>query len=270
MIRRILYSVAVVFAVLLNHAETFAEPSVATPPVVVRFYNAMCRMPNVAVDSVAYRISEEMRHCFMHYDYSGVVVSNDFREFGYMANDMTITSSLYCQKFYEKRRAISVVADIKKSYIIREVDIKQFSQDMYNPALVETIALRKMTIAGKSIEVYDTLQTEGELIYSLLNGKIGNNVSIETLRAKAASCFYREDYKEAFEIYKTIISKDSKNANAYYRLGILAFWYGKKCGYRSKKAGQKAGRDYMRLAEFYDFPRASQVLYYMRPVNVSI
>ena len=249
-----------------------ANPS--TPSVVNDFYSSMEALSNEQSASRAYDLQLKMQHCFLygkederHTVNSGIEIPNDFISFGYK-NVKRMSSTLYTQIFKNmaytsgERLRVSNI-NIKSSALVQEVDLKNYARE--NKPYVQTFVTRTFTLGSTSITFNDTILTQNNLICAISNGiGGGDGEDLECLRALAARFYTWGAYRRAFQIYEKIIRIDPKNANAYYRMGILAFWHGKRCGLSTKKKVNKdMGKDYMRKAIELGAARSQQVYYYM-------
>ena len=249
-----------------------ANPS--TPSVVNDFYSSMEALSNEQSASRAYDLQLKMQHCFLygkederHTVNSGIEIPNDFISFGYK-NVKRMSSTLYTQIFKNmaytsgERLRVSNI-NIKSSALVQEVDLKNYARE--NKPYVQTFVTRTFTLGSTSITFNDTILTQNNLICAISNGiGGGDGEDLECLRALAARFYTWGAYRRAFQIYEKIIRIDPKNANAYYRMGILAFWHGKRCGLPTKKKVNKdMGKDYMRKAIELGAARSQQVYYYM-------
>lgn len=259
--------IAIVVICSLVCTRVSAEPT-TTPKVVSDFYNSILKLQNAANDSEAFDIEEKMKCCFLYYDQSGIIVPNDFYEFGY--NDYkTLNSNVYVQRcknkcYEESNKRLKVVVKISpQSEYAREIDLKQYKSE--NEPYVETHVTKTFTLGNTVVSFNDTILSRKNYIEQVRNAiSSGSDIgNIESLKALAASYSSSKQYRKAYDTYKKIIVLDPANSNAFYRLGILAFWYGKECGLSSKKIGREEGMNYMQLAKKLYFSRAEQVYYYM-------
>ena len=248
-----------------------------TPSVVISYYNAMEELPNETSAAKAYDLQVKMQHCFLYGNEdeqsksnSGIEIPNDFYNFGYMERKR-MSSTKYTQKFMQmafssnERLKVEGKVKIKSNSYAQEVDLQKFVGE--STPYIQTVATRTFLLGNTKVTFNDTILTKGNLIYALSNG-IGSDdgsVNLETLRALAARYYSTKQYRSAYKIYEKIISIDNKNANAYYRLGVLAFWYGKKCGLRSNY--QDMGVKYMDKAKSLRAIHAEEVYYYMTHIQ---
>lgn len=251
-----------------------ADPLI--PSVVEKFYDSMKLLATETSASKAYELQKIMQYCFLygkpdekHNVNSGIEVPNDFYDLGY-ANNKRMSSTLYTQifknmAFSEGERLRVQNITYKSSSYAHEIDLIEFRKE--ESPYIRTFVTRTFILGEKRIIFNDTVMTRNNIIYSFRNDGIGNDEGgddIETLRALAAQYTSAKQYKKAFKIYEKIISIDKNNANAYYRLGIFAFWYGKKCGFNSTTVSKKKGKEYMREAMYQRALHADRVLYYMK------
>lgn len=242
-----------------------------TPSVVYAFYNAMEMLSKETSVSRAYDLQVKMQHCFLYGNEdtqtksnSGIEIPNDFYNFGYR-DRKKMSSTKYTQMFMqmafsENKRLKVVIEPSKPSTYAQEVDLRTFIGE--STPYIQTLVTRTFIMGDKKVTFNDTILTKNNLIYALNNGVANGNDNLETLRALAARYYSMKSYRAAYQTYERIIAIDAKNANAYYRLGILAFWYGKKCGF-DKSSSQKKGKEFMKRASDLRATHAEQVLYYM-------
>ena len=264
----------VVALMIIQISEIYAN-NPSTPSVIYDFYNSMKALPTEQSASRAYDLQIKMQYCFLygkenekHNSNSGIkAMPNDFYYFGDKSRKTIESSTLYTQIFKnkafskgERLKVTNVI--IKSSSFAQEVDLNRYKNE--NTPFIQTFVTRTFTLGSISVTYNDTVLTMNNLIYRFSNG-IGDdsNEDLESLRALAAKFYSTGLYSKAFQTYEKIVSLDATNANAYYRLGILAFWHGKKCGLYSKNSARQKGIVYMEKAESLGFNRASQVLYYM-------
>lgn len=261
---------SIIFLVVASNIRC-ANPSI--PSVVYSFYNSMKELSTETSASRAYDLQVKMQHCFLygkpdehHNTSSGISIPNDFYILGYNSNK-TINSTLYTQIFKNKAftdgERLKVEVNIRKSTYAKEVDLKKYMSE--NTPYIQTYVTKTFSIGNTHITFNDTILTKNNLIYALNNG-VGSHDdgdNLETLRALAAQYNELGMYKKAFHTYEKISNIDPTNANAYYRMGILAFWYGKKCGFSSSKNSRHTGIEFMKKASELGFDRADTVLYYM-------
>ena len=127
---------------------------------------------------------------------------------------------------------------------------------------IETIVQKTFTDNRISKTFQDTVIVENDEITLLVNSSYtrDNIVDIKTLRALAAHYYTQKNYYKAYETYQKIINIDPKNANAYYRLGIMTY-YQQGCRFSKKKTARKKGIEYIKRSLFLGFD-ASATLYY--------
>lgn len=266
--------ICLIFVAMAGSKCVAANPS--TPSVVVSFYSAMEQLSKETSATKAYDLQKIMQYCFLygkpdenHNVNSGIEIPNDFYDLGYK-DKKRMSSTLYTQMFKDKafskngqsRLQVKNVHYVSNSYA-QEIDLRQFVNE--STPFIRTFVTRTFVYGKTSIAFNDTILTKDNKIYAFCNGR-GNDSgeeNLETLRALAAQYASAKQYKRAFQTYEKIIKIDKDNANAYYRLGILAFWYGKKCGFYSTASSRQKGKDYMRRAYYQRALNADRVLYYM-------
>lgn len=268
MIKR--FAVLVISAFALKAFSAVPE----TPSVIRSYFDAMKELPNETSAARAYDLQIKMQHCFLYGNEdeqsksnSGIEIPNDFYSFGYKERKK-MSSTKYTQMFmqmaFSSNERLKVVdVKVKSSSYAQEVDLRKFLGE--STPYIQTLVTRTFRLGNVKVTFNDTILTKNNLIYALNNGIGGDDSgdNLETLRALAARYYSMKQYRSAYQTYEKIIAIDNKNANAYYRLGVLAFWYGKKCGFYSTSRAQKKGREYMEIASRLRAIHAEQVLYYM-------
>lgn len=281
MIRKALLIVA---AVSLIAATIRAE--VPTPNAVTRFYSGIAALTNTYNNADANKIESRMRNCFEGMMDSGINLSNDFRFFDYDKGSIshankTLTSNNYINKLSEfafKDKALKVSIRILKSEMDGSVPDFHSRRLASADANIKTYVTKSFILDGKEKVFNDTIYTNigTGLIGNISNGEGLSCVDKNSLRIKAAQAYARKNYQKAYGYYEQIISIDSKDADAYYRLGLMTYWL-QGCGnkFYKKKSARNKGKEYLSLAESYGYSsrnytirnKAGQVLHYIKYYN---
>lgn len=251
----------------------------STPSVINEFYHSMELLSNETSATRAQDLQTRMQECFIYGKAgnnsvnSGIYIPNDFYILEHSGNER-MNSTLYTMKLKERlfddsnKRLKIKINDIKNSSYAQEVNLQKF-QSEDNP-YIRTIVTKTFSLGQTSVTFNDTVLTANNLIVAITNGVGHDDKSdnTESLRAMAAQYYSQGLYKKAFQIYERILAIDPHNANSYYRMGILAFWYGKSCGFKKSKEYHAKGREYMEKARLLGYYRANQVLYYMNHPSI--
>lgn len=201
---------------------------------------------------------------------SRINLPNEFAEFNFETNDPFLEASAYIKRLFDfsVQKHPGIETRIIKVQALEEIKAAK-SEDSKN---FYEVHVEKVITVGDSRKVYtDIVRIIAE------NGKIteianesggGTGESIISLRGKAAELFASKKYDEAFDMYLKIIQKDSKQGDAYYRLGLMAYHrLGCKYRYSSGKDRRRAAYDYIEKARRYGDYKisgyADHVLYYM-------
>ena len=72
-------------------------------------------------------------------------------------------------------------------------------------------------------------------------------------------------YYSAYKTYEKIIKIDPRNANAYYRLGLMTFWT-EGCYFSSKEEAHRKGIEFVEKSISFGFnsEKGNTALYYMK------
>lgn len=240
--------------------------SPSTPAVVELFYGTMKKITGADSDANAYDYREQLKDCFRGKKDSGIPVPNDFFEWGYKT-DSKITANQYANMFYElsyQKKALRIEKyTIGKSHYVNEADLKQYRNQ--SSGLIQTVITKTFTNGRITRTFSDTLIVERNEIVFFKNAiSVDDGEDIEALRAIAASYYTSKRYYDAYRTYQKIIKIDSKNANAYYRLGVMTY-YREGCWFSSKEATRKA-IEYVENAKALGFnsDKTSKTIYYMK------
>ncbi|WP_348674285.1 hypothetical protein, partial [Duncaniella dubosii] len=77
-------------------------------------------------------------------------------------------------------------------------------------------------------------------------------LSLEQLRAKAAYCYTKKDYVQAYEYYEQLVKVAPTDGDAAYRIALLTFWRkGCKVKYKKKKLAEEKAKEYIDVAIRY-------------------
>ncbi len=258
----------ILVCLLFSTISVFAKGT-ATPAVVTEYFAIIAQLQTSEGKSHVYDCVNKMKKCFAYSEVtatnrnsSGIQLANDLLTFTGI-KQTSHSSSLYCNYLCTllTEKGLKVEAEIKESTISREVDLPEYRIE--NTPIIHTTVKKKMSKGGVLVESDETYVSQNNLIYVVENSwSVNLPKSISSLRANAALLFTQGKYKMAYQTYLQILSQDNKDANAYYRLGILAFWYGKKCGL-SDKESKDNGIAYMSDALRLGAVHADMVLFYM-------
>ncbi len=260
-------TIAIFVMAVCAHIAHAASPAIQTPNVVSVFYRTLKQMSSASNDNQAYDYREIITNCFRGKEDNGINVPNDFYDWGY-AKVKTMSSNSYAQLYedfsYRQKRFRMDRYEIVKNQYRSEADFGKYKSQRCN--IVQTVVRKTMTNGTKSKNISDTLITEGDQIVvfrnSLFSGKSDKDeVDIEVLRVKAADYYSSGYYRLAYQAYIKIIELDPKNANAYYRLGVMTY-YKKGCYPRNAR---KESLKYLEKAKELKYgEKAEWAIYFVR------
>lgn len=264
MIKRITLIILACLLVVLMTSMTYNIP---TPAVVMRLYSTIETIAKATSEAQARDYKDIIIHCFHGIEdgNSGIDVPNDFLIWSNNTTNKTLTAKIYAETIkklcYEQKRIKLSQYSIGTSHYLTEPEIKKRG---FEPGkdYIETIVHKTFTDNRISKTFQDTVIVENEEITLLVNSSYtrDNIVDVKTLRALAAHYYTQKQYYKAYETYQKIIDIDPKNANAYYRLGIMTY-YQQGCRFSKKKTARKKGIEYIKRSLFLGFD-ASATLYY--------
>lgn len=243
--------------------------SPSTPAVVGLFYGTLNKITKADNDSIAFYFREQLKNCFRgnKKDNSGITVPNDFFDWGFGKSKIT-TAFQYANTFYElsyKKKNLRVEGvSIQQSEYLNEADIKKY-RNQNNSGLIRTVVKKTFTNGSLSRTFSDTLIIERNEIVIFTNTiSIDVGEDVEALRILAASYYTSKRYYDAYRTYQKIIKIDSKNANAYYRLGIMTY-YTEGCWFSEREATRK-GIEYVKKAQDlgFNYDKTKKTIYYMK------
>lgn len=252
MIKKLLLLVA---AVTMTAATACAE--VPTPTAVTKFYNGMKKLTRIYSSSEASELETQMLQCFNDWRDSGIDLPNDFKFFSYDEGSITHKNkTLPSQNYLAKLRDYAFLDRVLKINIKimeskSEGRIPDFRSGNISSSegYINTLVVKTFKLNGKEWTYNDTVSTNAitGLIENISNGYGVINKNI--LRIKAAQAYEKQYYSEAYRLYEQIISIDPKDADAYYRLGLMTYWMqGCENKFRKKEYAHDKGIEYMSLA----------------------
>ncbi len=253
-----------VMAFLLSFPVAMSATETPTPSVVVTFYQTMKDMSDATSDSQSFYYRNLIEGCFRGKENSGIPVPNDFYDWGY--SGYSVPANAYASRvealFYKEKKVKLEKYSVRESCYIYEVDLKP-----YPSGLVQTIVHKTLSDGNVTAPFADTLIVEENEIVIFRNARYSNDdvVDIATLRTLASSYYTSGEHYKAYKIYEKIISIDHKNANAYYRLGLMTFWR-QGCSF-SKKEAHRRGLEYAKKSKDLGFSKADVAIYYMKHHN---
>lgn len=201
---------------------------------------------------------------------SRINLPNEFTEFDFETNDPFLEASAYIKRLFDftVQKNPTIKTDIIKIQALEEIKSskKEDSKNFYEVHVQKTITVGYTT--KKYIDIVRIIAENGKITEIANKSGGGTGESIISLRGKAAELFANKKYDEAFDIYLKIIKKDSKQGDAYYRLGLMAYHkLGCKYRYPSGKERRQAAYDFIKKATNYGDYKirgyAQHVLYYM-------
>jgi tetratricopeptide (TPR) repeat protein len=208
--------------------------------------------------------------------YSNAInLPNEFAEFNFETNDPFLEASTYIKRLFDfsVQRNPIIKADIVKVQALEEIKStkSENSKNFYEVYVKKTIAVGYTK--KEYTDIVRVIAESGKITEISNESGGGTGESIISLRGKAAELFASKNYDEAFDIYLKIIEKDSKQGDAYYRLGLMAYHkLGCKHRYSSGKERRRAAHDFIEKATRFGDNKiriyAENVLYYMINGNV--
>jgi tetratricopeptide (TPR) repeat protein len=235
--------------------------AVSTPEVVTTFYQTLHKLSQATSDSQATYCQDVIQDCFLgRHEVSGINVPNDFYSWGYKA-EKHIPSNVYSFRaytlFYKDKKLKMSEYSIENSEYISEVDLEKYKNKSKD--LIQTVVKKTFTDGKISKTFSDTLIIEHGKISVFNNADTEN---INALRALAARYYSSKQYFLAYQTYERILKIEPKNANAYYRLGLMTFW--RQGCYYSSKTAHKKGLEYAEKAKSLGYYKAETAIYYMK------
>lgn len=239
------------------------------PSVVKTFYGGCQRLKTAKSSDEAYNIRLEMLKCFCEYAEGGNQI---------MVDDMTESkqATTYTMDLFNRiyiKKSLSVAYTITNTERLRQPD-KNSNAEISDCPFYASYVTKTYSENGQKKtykDVVHTMASSNEIvdIQKELDDNVNNkpiekddephspappieNVQIKTLQARAAYYYTKGYYNLAYKTYEQIISQESTNGDAYYRLGLMTFWQ-KGCKYRfkNKKAARKVAKGYMLKATKY-------------------
>lgn len=233
--------------IVFTHAEN-------TPLKVTSFYEGMNQLEMASSYDDASLIQQNMAACFMASELSGINLNMD--DMGEM------TSGLYTMKLFSllyDEKAMKASCDIIGTEAARQPDQNKGMEKKGTSHLV-THVKKTYIQEGVPKTYYDvvTVLVSNGLITEMSNETaienttvIPDRLSVEQLRSRAAYCYSKGLYAQAYDYYEQLVKVAPADGDAAYRIALLTFWR-KGCKDRfSKKAAQDKAKDYIRIAIKY-------------------
>lgn len=225
------------------------------PTKVVTFYNGFKQLEQAADFNVANTIQQRMAGCFMASENSGINL--DIDGLGEMSSTL-YTMKLHSMLYNEK--SLKAICSIISTELAEQPDqnnrMQQKGAQHYITRVTKTYTQNGTT--KTYVDVVSTLISNG-LITEMVNEKsIGNTsvipkqISIEQLRSRAAYCYSKGMYTQAYDYYEQLVSRAPTDGDAAYRIALLTFWRkGCKHKFSNRKAAEKQAKTYIEKAIEY-------------------
>lgn len=225
-----------------------------SPMKVTTFYNGLSQLENAPSFDAASVIQQKMASCFTASELSGINLNMD--DLGEM------TSGLYTMKLfsllYDEKR-IKVSCNIVSTEAARQPDQNKGMEKKGASHLISHVK-KTYTQNGIPKTYYDvvTVLISTGLITEMSNESVIENtrdisdqLSAEQLRSRAAYCYSKGLYTQAYDYYEQLIKIAPTDGDAAYRIALLTFWR-KGCKNKfGKKTARKKAKDYIRIAIKY-------------------
>lgn len=244
---RLLSAAVLLTCAAFAHAEN-------TPIKVITFYNGLSQLENAASFDAASVIQQKMASCFMASELSGINLNMD--DLGEM------TSGLYTMKLFSllyDEKSIKVSCNIASTEEARQPDQNKGMEKKGASHLISHVK-KTYTQNGVPKTYYDvvTVLISNGLITEMSNETVIENttdisdrLSAEQLRSRAAYCYSKGLYTQAYNYYEQLIKIAPTDGDAAYRIALLTFWR-KGCKDKfNKKAAQEKAKYYIRIAIEY-------------------
>lgn len=242
----------IVIAVCLCSMSVFA---VDPPAKVKMFYGSMAELEKTKDINVANTIQQRMSECFMASENSGINLDMD--GLGSMSSAL-YTMRLHTMIFDEK--CLKTVCNILGTELAEQPDQNAGMQKKGAQHYITHIT-KTYTLNGEKKTYNDMVSTliSNGLITEMSNEEtivntdvISDNLTVEQLRARAAYCYSKKMYTQAYDYYEQLVRKMSTDGDAAYRIALLTFWRkGCKHKFHNRKAAEEKAKAYMEKAKQY-------------------
>lgn len=234
--------------------------AIGTPESVRKFYGGMVDLEKASDVNMANRIQQTMASCFMASDKSGIELTIDGLN--------TMPSTLYTMKLHTmifREKSLKVSCNVINTELVEQPDQNGIEQKKGAQHYVSYIKKDYTRNDGTSSynDLVFTLISNG-LFVSMENTTEDRNsktprpsednerLSLEQLRAKAAYCYTKKDYVQAYEYYEQLVKVAPTDGDAAYRIALLTFWRkGCKVKYKKKKLAEEKAKEYIDVAIRY-------------------
>lgn len=239
------------------------------PDKVFTFYNGVNQLEKASSFDEANLIQQHMAGCFMASESSGINLKiDDMDEMSSNFYTMRLYSMLYSE------RSLKAVCNIIKTEIVEQPD--------QNKNMQQRGAQHYVTYVTKTYTRNGTAKTYNDAVFTLINGgyitEITNiepsgktsqgaggsvqqqsikqqkpeQLGIEQLRARAAYCYSKGMYTDAYDYYEQLVARAPEDGDACYRIALLTFWRkGCKHKFSRKQDAEKKAKEYIRSAIMY-------------------
>lgn len=260
--KRCLLSLSTLLSIFFIVGCQQLKAEIPTPASVRVFYDGMQKLSTVADPNAAYYISKDMNECFygLNISVSGIPLPNDFRFFdidkkNISHNDEQLNSATYINRLNDyiyKSRIMKVSCSILKTELTGDQPDFHKGRLSVSACLVSTYVQKTYMLNGYKKTFNDTVYTDysNGKISEIRNGNGANVFNINSLRIQAALAYRLGKYHEAYKCYEQIISIESKDGDALYRIGLMTY-YQQGCYFSRKSVARKKGIEYMEQANRY-------------------
>lgn len=225
------------------------------PTRVLTFYNGIKQLEQAVSFDAANTIQQRMAGCFMASENSGINLNMDgLGEMSSTLYTMRLHSMLYDEK------SLRAVCNITSTELAEQPDQNRGMQQKGAQHYI-TYVTKTYIQNGKSktyTDVVSTLIINGFITEMANDESIGNTtvipkqLSIEQLRARAAYCYSKGMYTQAYDYYEQLVNRAPTDGDAAYRIALLTFWRkGCKHKFSNRKSAEKQAKLYIQEAIKY-------------------
>lgn len=243
------------FIFIMVLAYSSCTYAINPPSKVSIFYNGLKQLEQTTDFNESNTIQQRMASCFMASENSGIQLDMDgLGEMSSTIYTMKLHTLLYSEK------SLKTVCNITSTELAGQPD-QNSKMEQQGAQFYITHITKTYTQDGKTktySDVVSTLISNG-LITEMANeesiGKttvIPSQLSIEQLRSRAAYCYSKGLYTQAYDYYEQLVNRAPTDGDAAYRIALLTFWRkGCKHKFSKKKAAEEQAKAYIQRAIQY-------------------
>lgn len=243
------------FPFIIVFIYSICASAINPPTKVVTFYNGIKQLEQAVNFDAANAIQQCMASCFMASENSGINLDMDgLGEMSSTLYTMRLHSMLYDEK------SLKAICNITSTELAEQPDQNRGMQQKGAQHYI-TRVMKTYTQNGKTTTYTDIVSTliNNGLITEMANEEsientvtIPRQLSLEQLRARAAYCYSKGLYTQAYDYYEQLVKRAPTDGDAAYRIALLTFWR-KGCKYKfsSRKAAENQAKRYMQNAIEY-------------------